>query len=59
MLNLDQVEVFEPVVDGELHDGVAIEAGPEDLLLLPPQLLLGLLCGQLVVENLDVGSVDF
>ena len=57
LLNLDQVEVVEPVVDGELHDGVAIEAGPEDLLLPPPHLLLCLLCGQLVVENLDVGKL--
>ena len=35
----------EPVVDGELHDGVVVDAGPEDL---PPLLLLCLfylLCG--------------
>ena len=57
MLNLDPVKVVEPVVDGELHDGVTIEAGPEDLLLPPPHLLLCLLCGQLVVENLDVGKL--
>ena len=30
----------EPVVDGELHDGVAVETRPEDL----PPLLLRLLC---------------
>ena len=41
-------EVFkdeQPVVDGELHDGVVVDAGPEDpppLLLYP---LLFLLCG--------------
>ena len=58
MLNLDPVEVVEPVVDGELHDGVTIEAGPEDLLLLPPHLLLGLLCGQLVVENLWISEIS-
>ena len=57
LLNLDPVGVVEPVVDGELHDGVTIEAGPEDLLLPPPHLLLCLLCGQLVVENLDVGKL--
>ena len=35
----------QPVVDGELHDGVVVDAGPEDpppLLLYP---LLFLLCG--------------
>ena len=31
----------EPVVDGELHDGVVVDAGPEDP---PPLLLLYLFC---------------
>ena len=35
----------EPVVDGELHDGVAVDAGPEDPPLLLLNLLLYLLCG--------------
>ena len=35
----------EPVVDGELHDGVVVDAGPEDPPLLLLNLLLYLLCG--------------
>ena len=35
----------EPVVDGELHDGVGVDAGPEDPPLLLLNLLLYLLCG--------------
>ena len=33
--------IEEPVVDGELHDGVVVDAGPEDP---PPLLLLYLFC---------------
>ena len=48
LLNLDPVGVVEPVVDGELHDGVTIDRGLKIFFFLP----LCLLCGQLVVENL-------
>ena len=52
----EESEVFkneQPVVDGELHDGVTIDRGLKIFFFLP----LCLLCGQLVVENLGVGKL--